>query len=135
MVLTPKDALKYMRVRKTYDNAADLPVVDPYLDAQTTESDFYALVKNERRIETYFEGMRFYDLRRWTTDNDWESVINTPVHGANITQVADTPLKYTYDLNFKVEDRNLPSPYNPIPYNEMLRMSKLIQNDGWPSWN
>ena len=133
--LTPKDALKYVRVRKTYDNAAGLPVVDPYLDAQTTEADFDALVKNERRIETCFEGMRFYDLRRWTTDNDWESVINTPVHGANITQVAGTPLTYTYDLNFKVEDRNLPSPYNPIPYNEMLRMSKLIQNDGWPSWN
>ncbi len=133
--LTPKNALKYVRVRKTYDNAAGLPVVDPYLDAQTTEADFDALVKNERRIETCFEGMRFYDLRRWTTDNDWESVINTPVHGANITQVAGTPLTYTYDLNFKVEDRNLPSPYNPIPYNEMLRMSKLIQNDGWPSWN
>ena len=53
-----------------------LPAVDPYLDAQTTEATFDALVKNERRIETCFEGMRFYDLRRWTTDANWESVIN-----------------------------------------------------------
>lgn len=133
--LTPKAALKYLRVRKTYDNANGLPVADPYLDAQTTEAAFDALVKNERRIETCFEGMRFYDLRRWTTDADWESVINVPVHGAYITQVAGTPATYVYNLNNLIENRNLPSPYNPIPYNEMMRMSKLIQNDGWSSWN
>jgi starch-binding outer membrane protein, SusD/RagB family len=133
--LTPKAALKYLRVRKTYDNANGLPVDDPYLDAQTTEAAFDALVKNERRIETCFEGMRFYDLRRWTTDADWENVINVPVHGAYITQVEGTPVTYTYNLNYLVENRNLPSPYNPIPYNEMMRMSNLIQNEGWPSWN
>lgn len=133
--LTPKAALKYLRVRKTYDNANGLPAADPYLDAQTTEAAFDALVKNERRIETAFEGMRFYDLRRWTTDANWESVINVPVHGAYITQVAGTPATYTYNLNYVVENRNLPSPYNPIPYNEMMRMNKLIQNEGWASWN
>jgi hypothetical protein len=133
--LTPKAALKYLRVRKTYDNANGLAVADPYLDAQTTEAAFDALVKNERRIETCFEGMRFYDLRRWTTDADWESVINVPVHGAYITQVAGPPVSYTYNLNYLVDNLNLPSPYNPIPYNEMMRMSKLIQNEGWPSWN
>lgn len=133
--LTPKAALKYLRVRKTYDGATGLPAADPYLDAQTTEAAFDALVKNERRIETCFEGMRFYDLRRWTTDANWESVINTPVHGATITRVAGPPVTYTYNLNTVVDNRSLPSPYNPIPYNEMMRMSKLIQNEGWSSWN
>jgi hypothetical protein len=133
--LTPKAALKYLRVRKTYDGATGLPAADPYLDAQTTEAAFDALVKNERRIETCFEGMRFYDLRRWTTDANWESVINTPVHGATITRVAGPPVTYTYNLNNVVDSRSLPSPYNPIPYNEMMRMSKLIQNEGWSSWN
>jgi hypothetical protein len=133
--MTPKAALKLLRVRKTYDNANGLPAVDPYLDAQTSEAAFDALVKNERRIETCFEGMRFYDLRRWTTDADWESVINAPVHGAYITQVAGTPVTYTYDLTHVVSVRNFPSPYNPIPYTEILRMNKLIQNEGWPSWN
>ena len=133
--MTPKAAIKMLRVRKTYDNANGLPATDPYLDAQTTEAAFDALVKNERRIETCFEGMRFYDLRRWTTDANWESVINAPVHGAYITQVAGTPVSYTYNLNYVVEERQFPSPYNPIPYSEMLRMNKLIQNEGWPSWN
>ena len=133
--MTPKAAIKMLRVRKTYDNANGLPATDPYLDAQTTEAAFDALVKNERRIETCFEGMRFYDLRRWSTDANWESVINAPVHGAYITQVAGTPVSYTYNLNYVVEERQFPSPYNPIPYSEMLRMNKLVQNEGWPSWN
>jgi starch-binding outer membrane protein, SusD/RagB family len=135
--MTPKAAIKLLRVRKTYDNANGLSATDPYLDAQATagETAFDALVKNERRIETCFEGMRFYDLRRWTTDANWSSVINSPVHGAYITQVAGTPVTYTYDLNYLVEVRDFPSPYNPIPYSEILKMSNLVQNEGWPSWN
>lgn len=134
--LTPKAAIKYMRSRRTYDNA--LPtfnVNDPYLDevANAGETTFDNFVKNERRIETCFEGIRFYDLRRWTTDANWESVINQPVHGAYV--ISTGPASYTYDLNWLVEERMLPSPYNPIPYNEMMRMSKLVQNDGWASWN
>jgi hypothetical protein len=135
--LTPKDAIKYMRARKTYDGATPgFSVTDPYLEEVATagETAFDAFVKNERRIETCFEGMRFYDLRRWTTDANWKSVINQEVHGAYIVQTA-APSTFTYDFNWPVEERKLPSPYNPIPYNEILRMNKLVQNDGWPSWN
>lgn len=133
--LSPKAAIAYLRTRKTYDNTNGLPAADPYLNevAAAGETAFDALVKNERRIETCFEGMRFYDLRRWTTDVDWESVINSPVHGVTITQNPD--LTFTYDLNYEIEKPVYQSPYLPIPYNEMLRMSKLIQNEGWSSWN
>jgi hypothetical protein len=132
--MTPKAALKMLRVRKTYDNTNGLSATDPYLDAQTTEGAFDLLVKNERRIEMCFEGTRFYDLRRWTTDANWQSVINVPVRGAYITRTSATPT-FNYDLNYEVEKRSFPSPYNPIPYNEMMRMSKLVQNEGWTSWN
>jgi hypothetical protein len=131
--MTPKAAIKLLRVRKTYDNTNGLAAADPYLDLQTTEVAFDDLVKNERRIETCFEGIRFYDLRRWTTDATWASVINTPVHGAYITQV--TPTTFTYNLNFVVEERKFPSPYNPIPYSEILKMRNLVQNEGWTLWN
>jgi starch-binding outer membrane protein, SusD/RagB family len=139
--LTPKEAVKYMRARPTYDNAA-LPFVstDPYLDlvASQGEAAFDNFVKNERRIETCFEGTRFYDLRRWTTgdlpgEGNWESVINVDLHGAFITRTGTGT--YTYDMNHLVTSRNLPSPNNPIPYYEMLRMNKLVQNAGWPTWN
>lgn len=133
--MTPKAAIALLRVRKTYDNTTGLSATDPYLDATALagESAFDALVKNERRIETCFEGMRFYDLRRWTTDADWESVINKSVHGARITQTANQT--FSYDLNYEIESRLYKSPYLPIPYTEILRMSELIQNEGWDTWN
>ncbi|MCJ7447658.1 MAG: RagB/SusD family nutrient uptake outer membrane protein [Bacteroidales bacterium] len=139
--MTPKAAIKYLRERNTYDNAVPgFKTTDPYLDEVVLagEAAFDAFVKNERRIETCFEGMRFYDLRRWTTgdapgEGNWEAVINQPVHGAYITETA--PGTYTYDLGWEVETRAVPSPYNPIPYYEMLRMDKLVQNVGWPTWN
>ena len=128
--MTPKNAIKLLRVRKTYDNTNGLSATDPYLDAQTTEAAFDALVKNERRIETCFEGMRFYDLRRWTTDL---TGLNKAVHGAYIEKNADDT--YTYDLSRVVSPRSFTSAYLPIPYTEMLKMDKLVQNEGWEGWN
>jgi starch-binding outer membrane protein, SusD/RagB family len=134
--LTPKAAIKYLRSRKTYDGATPaFATADPYLDevAAAGEVAFDEFVKNERRIETCFEGLRFYDLRRWTTDANWQQVINKPVHGAYIKNTGTGT--FTYDLKWEVEKRALPSSYNPIPYYEILRMSKLVQNEGWPTWN
>jgi len=138
-------AIQYLRSRKTYDGknglcAAVPPAIptalqDPYLisTANAGAEAFENLIRNERRIETCFEGIRFYDLRRWTTDNDWQTVINKPVHGVNIVQQPD--LSFKYDFTYEVQSRIFTSPYNPIPYSEMLRMNKLIQNEGWPTWN
>ena len=143
--MSARTAIQYLRARKTYDNANGVcPVAPPavptaaqdaYLinTANAGAAAFDVLIKNERRIETCFEGMRFYDLRRWTTDADWQTVINKPVHGAKITQNSD--LTFTYNLNFEVEPRLFTSPYLPIPYQEILRMSNLIQNEGWENWN
>ena len=139
--MSAQTAIQYLRARKTYDNkngiSAAVPgAPDAYLAAVAAAgpAEFDAFVRNERRIETCFEGMRFYDLRRWTTDADWATVINAPVHGAGITQ--NTDLTFTYELeNRVVATRSFPSPYNPIPYDEMLRMDKLVQNEGWDTWN
>lgn len=135
--ISAQTAIQYLRARKTPEGANGIsPVVpgapDPYLleIAEAGKVPFDALVKNERRIETCFEGMRFFDIRRWTTDL---TDINNPVHGASITQNVD--LSFTYDLNSQVEARSYSSAYLPIPYTEVLRMNKLVQNEGWDGWN
>lgn len=131
--LTPKAAIKYLRSRKTYDGLTPtFNINDPYLDevVNAGETAFDNLVNNERRIETCFEGIRFYDLRRWTTTL---TELNSAVHGVKI--VKNTDGTFTYDLNNQVESRIYKSAYLPIPYSEMLRMSKLIQNEGWENWN
>ena len=124
------EAMKYMRSRKTYDNAAGFSE-DPYLDevAAAGTSVFNEFIKNERRIETCFEGLRFHDMMRWSTSL---SEINKPVHMAKVIKNEDGT--FTYNLTNEVEIRNLPSAYLPVPYEEMLRMNQLVQNEGWEAW-
>jgi len=135
--MSARTAIQYLRSRKTPDGANGIsPSVpgspDPYLTevADAGKTAFDALVKNERRIETCFEGLRFFDLRRWTSDL---TELNKTVHGVEINRNED--LSFTYNLNYEVEGRSFSSAYLPIPYNEMLRMSNLIQNEGWDGWN
>lgn len=128
--LSAKDAIKYLRARRTYDNVIGL-TVDPYLDEVANEGkeSFNSFVKNERRIETCFEGMRFYDLRRWTTDL---TELNKAARGVKIIKNTDGTFSYQY---IEVEPRTYKSAYLPIPYDEILKMKSLVQNEGWDGWN
>jgi len=127
--ISAKDAIKYLRSRKTYDGANGYSA-DPYLDevAAAGKSAFDEFVRNERRIETCFEGMRFYDIQRWSTSL---ADLNKPVHGARVVKNEDGSFSYN---TFEVEKRGLTSAYLPIPYDEMLRMNSLVQNEGWDAW-
>ncbi len=128
--ISAKDALAFLRSRKTYDGAQGYST-DPYLDemAAAGKTVFDEFIKNERRIETCFEGDRFYDLRRWAS-----SIIdlNEPVHGALVQKKEDG--SFEYSLKHIVEDRSFTSFYLPIPYSEILKMSNLVQNEGWENW-
>ncbi len=128
--LSAKDAVKYLRSRKTYDNTNGI-TSDPYLEevAAAGKTAFDAFVRNERRIETCFEGIRFFDLRRWTTST---AELNMAVHMAEITRNENG--SFTYNMNKEVESRIFPSAYLPIPYSEILRMDNLVQNEGWDNW-
>lgn len=128
--LSAKDAMAYLRKKDNTDGGKGF-TTDPYLTevASLGKAAFNEFIKNERRLETCFEGNRFYDLRRWTTNL---TSLNKPVHMAKIQKNADGT--FTYNLDQVVEVRAYPSAYLPIPYDEMLRMSNLVQNEGWDAW-
>lgn len=128
--LSAKDAMAYLRTRNNTDGGKGF-TTDPYLTevAALGKSAFNEFVKNERRLELCFEGTRFFDIRRWSTDL---KELNKPVHMARITRNADG--SFAYKLDEVVETRAYTSAYLPIPYDEMLRMSKLVQNEGWDLW-
>ncbi|MDQ6477948.1 RagB/SusD family nutrient uptake outer membrane protein [Dyadobacter sp. LHD-138] len=128
--LSAKDAMAYLRKKDNTDGGKGF-TTDPYLTevASLGKAPFNGFIKNERRLETCFEGSRFYDLRRWTTDL---ASLNKPVHMAKIQKNADGT--FTYNLDQVVEVRAYSSAYLPIPYDEMLRMSNLVQNEGWDAW-
>jgi len=128
--LSAKDALAYIRNRPTESGAKGIGAAgDPYLDecAARGFSAFDALVKNEWRIETCFEGYRFHNIRRWATD---VSEINVPLHRIKIEQTGESR---TYAVE-ELERRQYPSLWMPLPYTEMRKAPLLEQNEGWETW-
>lgn len=93
--------------------------------AGITQTEMRDLIRNERRIELAFEEHRFWDIRRWKIASQ---VMNAPVTGMKITN--GTPLTYQIVTvaNPVFENRLY---HMPIPYDEILKNTKLIQNEGW----
>ncbi|WP_316831540.1 RagB/SusD family nutrient uptake outer membrane protein [Pedobacter aquatilis] len=90
-----------------------------------TQTELRELIKNERRIELCFEEQRFWDLRRWKMSNTLSSVLQ----GLSISQSGTT-------LNFSLQNVNTmvfadKYYHMPIPYSEMIKNPKLVQNEGY----
>jgi len=105
----------------------------PAFSTSLTPDEFELELRNERRIELAFEDMRYYDLRRWKINSDYEGVVT----GMKITQDTSDPTKFTY-TRIKVQQRNVTdSKYNllPIPRTEQLKFAREgvenYQNPGW----
>ena len=124
-----RQAIAWVRNRPTNDDEPGLGTFgDPYLDECAAEATtFEGLVKNEWRVETCFEGDRYYNLRRWATD---VSEINKPIHMAKISNQSGL-ISYEYPV---VETLKYPSLWAPIPYTEIRKCPKLLQNQGWETW-
>ena len=120
-----RQAIAWLRNRPTNDDEPGLGTFgDPYLDECAAEATtFEGLVKNEWRVETCFEGDRYYNLRRWATD---VSEINKPIHMAKISNQSGL-ISYEYPV---VETLKYPSLWAPIPYTEIRKCPKLLQNQG-----
>lgn len=138
--LTAKEAISWLRKRRTYDGTeSSYATSDPYLDELARDNDkiaFREFIRNERRIETCFEGMRFFDLRRWSTEDDL-SLLNTVVHRPEIVRKSSGVFEYSDGKtkpHVEVAKRKFTSPYIPLPYDEILRVDGIEQNKGWKSW-
>ena len=109
------DVIKAIRQR------AGITGADPYLESVKGDKDkMRELIHNERRLELSFEGFRFWDLRRWKKD------ITEPAKGMRIEGG-------NYNILDLVERRAYQDYmyYGPIPYGEVIKFDKLLQNKGW----
>jgi len=95
---------------------------DLYLGSVTTTEQMRDLIKNERRLELCFEGFRFWDLRRWNADLTESAIgINISQNGTVFSEVEVEPRVYNNDFMH----------FGPIPANEIVKFSALVQNEGW----
>jgi hypothetical protein len=94
---------------------------DPYLESiKGNKDEMRKLIHNERRIELCFEGFRFWDIRRWQ-DPITESAKGIRITAASNEIIPDVESRQYADYMY----------YGPIPYEETLKFSNLLQNKGW----
>lgn len=97
-----------------------------YLDEMAVSQESFAkLIQNERRIEFAFENQRFWDLRRRLLPLD-ETIL-----GMKVTRKVDGTEVFEV---VPIEERpldNMRYYYLPLPYDEILKNSNLMNNRGW----
>ena len=93
---------------------------DEYLAIAGTDQDaMRELIRNERRLELCFEGLRFWDLRRW------DEGLNEQARGVSIQNGNHE----TINVENRVYEEYMR--YGPIPFSEVLKYDALLQNQGW----
>ena len=117
------DAVRAIRTR------AGLPYTDLSGDA------LFSAIRQERRVELAYEGLWYWDLRRWeAAASAWPEGLNGyQVHGLKI-ETTDTPgqFKYTY-VSVDDQDRDFPAKMYrfPIPQSELSSNAAIQQ---YPEW-
>lgn len=119
---TVYDDISAVRIR------AGMPPVD--LSVYNNQTSLRALVRNERRIELAFEGLRFFDIQRWKIG---PQVMSGPVYGAKLGTIDPTG-KYTITgAPLSIETRVFADKNYlwPIPQTEIDLNKNTTQNPGY----
>ena len=93
----------------------NMPAVQTVEGSGLSQLDLRNIIRHERRVELAFEGLRFFDLKRWGT-----------VQQAFQVAAADKVVNYA-GINY----RGLKSVVFPIPQSELDANAQLVQNAAW----
>lgn len=89
---------------------------------ETDPAKLRELIRKERRIELAYEDQRFYDVRRWRIGEQTQNRL----HGVRF--ISETQFQVVTTDTRVWDDRLY---LFPIPYDEILRQSALVQNPGY----
>ncbi|OPZ32204.1 MAG: SusD family protein [Bacteroidetes bacterium ADurb.BinA174] len=91
---------------------------------QGNDPSFMNKYMRERMIELAFEDHRFWDVRRWKKGNEFFATVKT----ANLTKSSDGIILTRGQRARGWEDKYY---FFPIPFTEIQKNNKLVQNPGW----
>jgi hypothetical protein len=98
-----------------------------YLESIKDDKDkMRELIRNERRLELCFENFRFWDLRRWKVSL---TSLNETTRGMRIDKPSNTLVFNPIDV--EIRDYKDYMYYGPVPYEEVQKWNKLVQNANW----
>ena len=92
-------------------------------------------IQQERRVELFAEGQRFFDIRRWMICGEGEDADQRFVHGMNMNGERNRPLGTDQSFYRRTLIENRPwkrAMYlHPIPFDELQVNKKIVQNPLW----
>ncbi|HPR33196.1 MAG TPA: RagB/SusD family nutrient uptake outer membrane protein [Prolixibacteraceae bacterium] len=105
----------------------------PGVDARylADKNSFRERIKNERAIEFFLEGKRFFDLSRW---GDASKVVHKEIYGINILEDATKPTGYVFNrstepiVSLTFDQKHYKW---PIPLADATMFEEVKQNPGW----
>ncbi|MGN1210465.1 MAG: RagB/SusD family nutrient uptake outer membrane protein [Candidatus Cryptobacteroides sp.] len=104
----------------------------PYADK--TGDELWKAIRQERKVELAFEGLWYWDLRRWgVADKQYpEGLSGYQLHGLKIVKNQNDGFTYTY-VSVDDRDRNFPQKMYrfPLPSSELSSNSLVEQ---YPEW-
>jgi hypothetical protein len=112
--LTANEAINAVRARSD----VKMPIF------QGNDPNFLNRYMRERMIELAFEDHRFWDVRRWKKGNEFFAVVKT----ANLAKSTDGIILTRGQRPRGWDDKYY---FFPIPFTEIQKNNKLVQNPGW----
>lgn len=100
-------------------------------DDLATIEGFNKIIQRERLIELFWEGRRYYDIRRWGIIEDLE---NEPLTGLNVDQAEWEGFYQPTVIQYRTIRERVFKPkmiWLPLHLNELRKVSTLDQNPGW----
>ncbi|MGL5773310.1 MAG: RagB/SusD family nutrient uptake outer membrane protein [Bacteroidales bacterium] len=127
--LNPSDPRILQYIDKVRERAgiAALSVIKPGLKGNK-ELQKLAIIQ-ERRIELFCEGQRYFDVRRLMIADKPEGRQGGDFHGMNMN--ASTLEDFAQRTKFETRIFEKRMYIYPIPENEIFKSKKLVQNPGW----
>lgn len=120
------DVLKYVNLVRERAGLPKLEVLNPAI--RGNKQFQREAIQRESRIELSTEGQRYFDVRRWMIAEKPESKQGGDFFGMNMNGDANTFYQRT-KFQTRVFERK--QYLYPIPYAEIQKSKKLVQNPGW----
>lgn len=99
----------------------------PPISGITSQAELRDIVRKERLVELAFEGLRYFDIRRWRIA---ETVMPGILYGMTYTDKNGKLTTVSNPLYLRVFNKNRDYLW-PIPYNEIVLNPNLTQNPNW----
>lgn len=88
------------------------------------------LIRKERQIEFAWEGLRYFDVRRWKIANEEE---NSPLTGMSVNQTEADFYRVVQvkEAVYAYKSFTMRKNFWPIPLTEVTKNTNIVQNPGW----